>query len=197
DIQVLTPMRKGALGVENLNVILQGFLNPAGDKKKERQFPQGMFRVGDKVMQTRNNYEVEWERVGRYGIVTDRGNGVFNGDMGIIKDINFFTEELTVEFDDGRLITYPYKNVDQLELAYAITVHKSQGSEYPAVVIPLLSGPRMLMNRNLIYTAVTRAKSCVCIVGLPEVFQSMVDNNTEQKRYSGLAECIHETAEWR
>ena len=196
DIQVLTPMRKGALGVENLNIVLQGFLNPAGDKKKERQFPQGIFRVGDKVMQTRNNYEIEWERIGRHGIVTDRGSGVFNGDMGIVRDINFFSEEMTVEFDDGRLITYPYKNVDQLELAYAITVHKSQGSEYPAVVIPLLSGPKMLMNRNLIYTAVTRAKSCVCIVGLPEVFQSMVDNDTEQKRYSGLAECIKETAGW-
>lgn len=197
DIQVLTPMRKGALGVENLNIVLQGFLNPANDKKKEHQFPQGIFRVGDKVMQTRNNYEVEWERVGRYGIVTDRGNGVFNGDMGVLRDINLFTEELTVEFDDGRLIIYPYKNADQLELAYAITVHKAQGSEYPAVVIPLLSGPKMLMNRNLIYTAVTRAKKCVCIVGLPEVFQSMVDNDTEQKRYSGLAECIRETADWR
>jgi exodeoxyribonuclease V alpha subunit len=117
--------------------------------------------------------------------------------MGVLRDINLFTEELTVEFDDGWLIIYPYKNADQLELAYAITVHKAQGSEYPAVVIPLLSGPKMLMNRNLIYTAVTRAKKCVCIVGLPEVFQSMVDNDTEQKRYSGLAECIRETADWR
>ena len=195
DIQVLTPMRKGPLGVENLNIVLQGFLNPASEKKKEHQFPQGIFRVGDKVMQIRNNYEIEWERIGRRGIVTARGTGVFNGDMGLIKDINLFAEEVIVAFDDGREITYPFKEADQLELAYAVTVHKAQGSEYPAVVIPLLSGPRMLMNRNLIYTAVTRAKSCVCIVGLPEVFQAMVDNDSEQERYSGLDACIRQAGD--
>ena len=190
DIQVLTPMRKGALGVENLNQVLQRYLNPPSKDKEEKEHGRGIFRVGDKVMQIRNNYQLEWEIRNRFGIAVDRGLGVFNGDMGLIRSINSFAEELTVEFDEGRMISYPFKQLDELELAYAITVHKSQGSEYPAVVIPLLSGPRPLMNRNLLYTAVTRARSCVTLVGSEEVFQMMVENETEQKRYTGLAEII-------
>ncbi len=196
DIQVLTPMRKGVLGVENLNRVLQQFLNPPDPAKKEKQFPQGIFREGDKVMQVRNNYQIPWEVQGAYGIPADKGEGVFNGDLGVIREINLFSEELTVAFDEEKLVTYSFRQADELELAYAVTVHKSQGSEYPAVVIPVLTGPRMLMNRNLIYTAVTRAKSCVCIVGVPKAFQAMVDNSEEQKRYSGLAACIQEVAEW-
>ena len=190
DIQVLTPMRKGALGVENLNQVLQRYLNPPSKDKEEKEHGRGIFRVGDKVMQIRNNYQLEWEVRNRFGIAVDRGLGVFNGDMGLIRSINSFAEELTVEFDEGRMVSYPFKQLDELELAYAITVHKSQGSEYPAVVIPLLSGPRPLMNRNLLYTAVTRARSCVTLVGSEEVFQMMVENETEQKRYTGLAEII-------
>ena len=196
DIQVMTPMRKGVLGVENLNRILQEFMNPADSSKKEKQFPQGTFREGDKVMQIKNNYQVEWEARGRYGIPTDKGTGVFNGDLGTVKEINMFSEELMIEFDEGRLVTYSFRQADELELAYAITVHKSQGSEYPAVVIPLLTGPQMLMNRNLIYTAVTRARSCVCVIGSVETFQAMVDNAKEQKRYSGLNDCLQEIDEW-
>ena len=196
DIQVMTPMRKGVLGVENLNRILQEFMNPADSSKKEKQFPQGTFREGDKVMQIKNNYQVEWEVRSRYGIPTDKGTGVFNGDLGTVKEINLFSEELMIEFDEGRLVTYSFRQADELELAYAITVHKSQGSEYPAVVIPLLTGPQMLMNRNLIYTAVTRARSCVCVVGSVETFQAMVDNAKEQKRYSGLNDCLQEIDEW-
>lgn len=195
EIQVLTPMRKGLLGVENLNRVLQQFLNPPEARKKEKTFPHGIFREGDKVMQIRNNYQLEWEIRSRYGIPTEKGTGIFNGDMGIIREINLFTEEFTVEYDEGRLVSYTFRQADELELAYAITVHKSQGSEYPAVVIPILTGARMLMNRNLIYTAVTRAKQCVCIVGPAESFQAMVDNTAEQRRYSGLDRCLRELSE--
>lgn len=194
EIQVLTPMRKGLLGVENLNRVLQQFLNPPDARKKEKTFPHGIFREGDKVMQIRNNYQLEWEVRSRYGIPTEKGTGVFNGDMGIIREINLFTEDFIVEFDEGRLVSYTFRQADELELAYAITVHKSQGSEYPAVVIPILTGARMLMNRNLIYTAVTRARQCVCIVGPVESFQAMVDNTAEQRRYSGLDRCLRELA---
>jgi exodeoxyribonuclease V alpha subunit len=190
DIQVLTPMRKGALGVENLNQVLQKYLNPPSPDKEEREHGSGVLRVGDKVMQIRNNYQLEWEVRNRYGIAVERGVGVFNGDMGIIRAINSFAEEITVEFEEGRMAAYPFRQLDELELAYAITVHKSQGSEYPAVVIPLLAGPRPLMNRNLLYTAVTRARSCVTLVGSAEVFQMMVENETEQKRFTGLSETI-------
>ena len=202
DIQVLTPMRKGALGVENLNRVLQRYLNPAAPDKPELPFghgsaggedgenQKGVLRTGDKVMQIRNNYQLEWEVRNRYGIAVDRGLGVFNGDMGIVRGINSFAEEVTVEFDEGRMVSYPYKQLDELELAYAVTVHKSQGSEYPAVVIPLLAGPRPLMNRNLLYTAVTRARSCVTLGGSAGTFQAMVDNGTEQKRYTGLCEAV-------
>lgn len=159
DIQVLTPMRKGLLGVERLNGILQMYLNPADKRKREKEHGSTIFREGDKVMQTKNNYQLEWEIRSKYGLCIDKGTGIFNGDMGIIEEINDFAETMTVSFDEGRMVEYPYKLLDELELAYAVTIHKSQGSEYPAVVIPLLSGPRMLMNRNLLYTAVTRAKN--------------------------------------
>ena len=158
DIQVLTPMRKGLLGVERLNGILQRYLNPPSPQKREKEHGDILFREGDKIMQTRNNYQLEWEIRTKYGLSVDKGTGVFNGDMGIVREINDFAETMTVEFDEGRMVEYPYKLLDELELAYAITIHKSQGSEYPAVVIPLLSGPSMLMNRNLLYTAVTRAR---------------------------------------
>lgn len=192
DIQIMTPMRKGALGVERLNTILQSFLNPKDPSKSEKEVGGTIYRVGDKVMQIKNNYQIEWETRNRYGIPVDSGAGVFNGDIGIIREINTFAEELTVEFDEGKMVDYSFKQLEELELAYAITIHKSQGSEYPAVVIPVYSGPRMLMTRNLIYTAVTRARACVCLVGIPEMLQAMVDNEVEQRRYTGLKIRIQE-----
>ncbi len=192
DIQIMTPMRKGAIGVERLNTILQEYLNPPGDGKAEKETTGVTYRVGDKVMQIKNNYNIEWEVRNKYGIPMDKGTGVYNGDMGIVREINAFAELVTVEFDEGRMVDYSFKQLEELELAYAITIHKSQGSEYPAVVIPVFSGPRMLMTRNLIYTAVTRAKSCVCLVGMPEVFGDMVNNEMEQRRYSGLKDRICE-----
>ena len=193
EIQVLTPMRKGLLGVERLNQILQRYLNPPDASKKEREVGQGLFREGDKVMQVRNNYQLEWEIRGRYGIPIEKGVGVFNGDTGIIKTINEFAETAEVEFEDGRWAEYSFKQLDELELAYAVTIHKSQGSEYPAVIIPLLSGPRMLMNRNLLYTAVTRARKCVTVVGSEETFREMIRNEKQQRRYSSLDLRIQET----
>ena len=192
DIQIMTPMRKGALGVERLNTILQSFLNPKDPSKPEKEVGGTIYRVGDKVMQIKNNYQIEWETRNRYGIPVDSGAGVFNGDIGIIREINTFAEELTVEFDEGKMVDYSFKQLEELELAYAITIHKSQGSEYPAVVIPVYSGPRMLMTRNLIYTAVPRARACVCLVGIPEMLQAMVDNEVEQRRYTGLKIRIQE-----
>ena len=192
DIQVLTPMRKGLLGVDRLNGILQMYLNPADKRKREKEHGNTIFREGDKVMQTKNNYQLEWEIRSKYGLCIDKGTGIFNGDMGIIEEINDFAETMTVSFDEGRMVEYPYKLLDELELAYAVTIHKSQGSEYPAVVIPLLSGPRMLMNRNLLYTAVTRAKKCVTIVGNDTTFNQMIENNSQLKRYSGLRDRLTE-----
>lgn len=193
EIQVLTPMRKGLLGVERLNQILQRYLNPPDASRKEKEIGQGLFREGDKVMQVRNNYQLEWEIRGRYGIPIEKGVGVFNGDTGIIKTINEFAETAEVEFEDGRWAEYSFKQLDELELAYAVTIHKSQGSEYPAVIIPLLSGPRMLMNRNLLYTAVTRARKCVTVVGSEETFRDMIRNEKQQRRYSSLDQRIQET----
>ena len=193
EIQVLTPMRKGLLGVERLNQILQRYLNPPDASKKEKEIGQGLFREGDKVMQVRNNYQLEWEIRGRYGIPIEKGVGVFNGDTGIIKTINEFAETAEIEFEDGRWAEYSFKQLDELELAYAVTIHKSQGSEYPAVIIPLLSGPRMLMNRNLLYTAVTRARKCVTVVGSEETFRDMIRNEKQQRRYSSLDQRIQET----
>ena len=186
EIQVLTPMRKGLLGVERLNVILQQYLNPPEPEKKEKEHGQGIFREGDKVMQIKNNYQLEWEIRGNYGIPVEKGVGVFNGDTGIIREINSFAETVTVEFDEKRFVEYSFKQLDELELAYAITIHKAQGSEYPAVVIPLLQGPRMLMNRNLLYTAVTRARKCVTLVGDEKTFYEMENNRMEQDRYTAL-----------
>ena len=195
DIQVLTPMRKGQLGVERLNVILQQYLNPPARDKREKELAGGLFREGDKVMQIKNNYQLEWELRSGQGITVERGSGIFNGDMGVIRTINEFSELITVEFDEGRFVEYSYKQLEELELAYAITIHKSQGSEYPAVILPLLTGPQLLMNRNLLYTAVTRAKKCVCLVGSTDTFYEMVENQREQKRYSGLCDRIHEIDE--
>ncbi|MDO4306519.1 MAG: ATP-dependent RecD-like DNA helicase [Eubacteriales bacterium] len=195
DIQVLTPMRKGLLGVERLNQILQRYLNPPDEKKKEKEFGQHLFREGDKIMQIRNNYQLEWEVRGKYGIPVEKGVGVFNGDTGILKSINDFAETAEVEFEDGRYAEYSFKQLEELELAYAITIHKSQGSEYPAVVMPLLSGPKMLLNRNLLYTAVTRARKCVTIVGSEETFGEMIRNEKQQKRFSSLDVRIRELEE--
>lgn len=197
EIQVLTPMRNGELGVANMNVELQRVLNPPSGRKKEREQHNGtIFREGDKVMQTRNNYKLEWSiysEKGRFKV--EEGVGVFNGDMGVIKEIDDYNEEVVVLFDDDKEVRYPYNLLDELELSYAITIHKAQGSEYPAVVMPLLSGPRVLLTRNLLYTAVTRAKQCVVIVGNGNLVENMIQNNDEQKRYSSLAERIQELQE--
>lgn len=192
DIQVLTPMRKGELGVERLNQILQQALNPPDENKKEKEFHDMIFREGDKVMQIKNNYQITWEIRSSYGILTQSGTGVFNGDAGEVKEINHFAEHLTVEFDDNRIVEYSFSQLDELELAYAVTIHKSQGSEYPAVILPILDGPKLLFNRNLLYTAVTRAKNCVMIVGSDTMVQFMIDNKNEQNRYTGLGKRITE-----
>lgn len=192
EIQVMTPTRKGLLGVERLNVILQRYLNPAEPGKEEQEIGGRFFRVGDKVMQIKNNYQLEWEVCTKFGLTVDKGQGIFNGDMGVITEINPYTETLEVEYDEARKVKYSFETVNELEHAYAITVHKSQGSEYPAVIIPLLPGPRMLYNRNLLYTAVTRAKRCLTIVGSDVTFQEMIQNKSEQERYTSLAERIRE-----
>lgn len=192
DIQVMTPTRKGLLGVERLNTILQRYLNPEDPKKNEKEINGRLFREGDKVMQIKNNYQLEWEITTKFGLTVDSGTGIFNGDMGIITEINEYTETIEVEFDEARKVKYGYDMTEELELAYAITVHKSQGSEYPAVIIPLLPGPRLLYTRNLLYTAVTRAKKCLTIVGSDAVFQEMIQNKNEQERYTSLAERIRE-----
>ena len=186
DIQVLTPMKRGPLGAQTLNAVLQRYLNPAEEGKKEHVHGDRVIRVGDRVMQIHNNYQAEWEVLGKYGITTEKGLGIFNGDMGVVKDINTPMKELTVEFDEGRCVTYPFSELDDLEHAYAITIHKSQGSEYPAVILPLLGGPRMLLNRNLLYTAVTRAQKCVVVLGNTETLDTMIGNEEQLKRYTGL-----------
>lgn len=195
EIQVLTPMKKGLIGVERLNVILQEYLNPPDRKKEEKEYGNKKFRVGDKVMQIKNNYQLEWEVCTKYGLTVDKGVGVFNGDMGIVKKIDHYQEIMTVEYEEGKKVEYSFKMLEELELAYAITIHKSQGSEYPAVVIPLLPGPRLLYHRNLLYTAITRAKKCVTLVGDERTFYEMIQNQSEQKRYTSLAEAIRERYE--
>lgn len=192
DIQVLTPMRKGSLGVETLNEILQRYLNPADPSRKEHAAGDRIFREGDKVMQIKNNYQLEWEIVSRYGIRIDSGSGVFNGDIGTIRRIREESSTVQVEYDEHRLVEYTFSQLDEIELAYAITIHKSQGSEYPAVLLPLLSGPKMLMNRNLLYTAVTRARKCVTILGSQEVVDGMIENENQYHRYTGLGRRILE-----
>ena len=195
DIQVLTPMRKGALGAIELNKILQQYLNPPAPDKKEHQAGETLYREGDKVMQVKNNYQLEWEIVSRYGIPVDKGLGVFNGDMGRILSINEAAGEMTVEFDEGKRVSYTFSLLEELELSYAITIHKSQGSEYPGVIMPLLSGPRMLFNRNLLYTGVTRARGCVTILGSSQTVREMIENESENKRYTSLRERIAELDE--
>lgn len=185
EIQVLAPARKGLLGVERLNEILQEHLNPKTNEKEEIDHNGMIFRVGDKVMQIKNNYQLEWEIRSSYS-VKEKGTGVFNGDIGRVIHISQYAKEMEVEFDEGRIVTYPFAQLDELELAYAVTIHKSQGSEYPAVVMPMGGGPKMLMTRNILYTGVTRAKTCVCLVGGEEYFQQMIDTANEQKRYSTL-----------
>ncbi len=192
DLQILTPSRKSNVGVERLNKIMQDFLNPADAIKQERQVGDVTFREGDKVMQIKNDYQLTWEKRSKYGVTTEQGTGAFNGDTGVIERISTFDENVTVRFEDGRYVTYEFSQLDELELAYAITVHKSQGSEYPAVIIPMSQGPRMLMNRNILYTAVTRARKCVCLVGEEEIFRLMAANVSESKRYSSLADRIEE-----
>ncbi len=186
DIQLMTPMRKGVLGVERFNTILQEYLNPPEPTKAEIEHGGIRFREGDKIMQIKNNYQMEWKVLSRYGIPVESGTGVFNGDMGIIRSIDTFTEIVTVEYEEKRIAEYTFSQLDELELAYAITIHKAQGSEYPAVVIPLLTGPQPLMSRNLLYTAVTRARHCVVLVGDDQTFARMIENDREQARYSGL-----------
>ena len=192
DIQVLAPMRKGELGVLNLNDVLQKYLNPSSPDKVEREFHGVLFRENDKVMQIKNNYQLKWKKYNPYGDVCEEGEGVFNGDSGVIRTISALTESVTVEFEEGKIAEYEFSEMEELELAYAITIHKSQGSEYPAVIIPLLSGPKMLFNRNLLYTAVTRAKKCVTIVGSRRMVDQMICNINEKKRYSSLCQRIQE-----
>lgn len=187
DIQVLTPMRKSPLGVGYLNTILQKALNPPSKKKREKEYRMNLFREGDKVMQIKNNYNIPWKIYNDVGIRIDEGVGVFNGDEGSIQEINEEAQTFTVLFDDLKTVEYDFSQLDELELAYAVTIHKSQGSEYPIVIIPIHSGPPMLMNRNLLYTAVTRAKQLVVMVGLTDTLHRMVDNNREINRYSSLA----------
>ncbi len=191
-IQVLTPMKKGALGVWELNRILQEYINPPSDKKVELEYGENIFRVGDKVMQTKNNYDMEWDIMSTYGISAQRGKGVFNGDIGIIDHINKPSRLIRITFDDGREAEYSYETLEELELAYAITIHKSQGSEYPVVIMPLLGGPRSLLYRNLLYTGVTRAKDCVVILGSENTVKEMIRCENENRRYTGLAARIGE-----
>lgn len=186
DIQVMTPMKKGLVGTVRLNQLMQQYLNPESHLKKEWQRGETIFREGDRVMQIRNNYQKEWIVKGRYGAVIDQGTGVYNGDMGVVREISTYTDLMTVEFDEHRCVEYEKGELEELELAYAVTIHKAQGSEYPAVVIPMMRGPRMLMNRNLLYTAVTRARKCVVLIGDERVLYDMIDNTTEERRYTTL-----------
>lgn len=191
-IQVLTPMRKGSLGVEVLNGILQRYMNPPHKDKAEYEYGDVIFREGDKVMQIKNNYQLEWEVVNYFNLPVDRGTGVFNGDTGIILSINTFAQTLTVEYEDNKRVEYHFSQLDELELAYAVTIHKAQGSEYPAVIMPLLGGPKQLLNRNLLYTGITRAKRCVTILGSEETICQMIQNGDARKRYTGLLARIRE-----
>ena len=192
ELQVMTPMRKGPLGVEVLNSFLQNKLNPASKQKNEKEYDATVFREGDKVMQIKNNYQKEWYIYNEKHFPVDKGLGVYNGDIGVIKEIDMFSESFTIYFDDGKVSKYEFSEFNEIELAYAVTVHKSQGSEYPAVIIPIYKGPAMLMNRNLIYTAITRAKRCVVLVGIPEAFYTMIQNTKEMARYTGLKSRILE-----
>lgn len=186
NIQVISPSRKGESGTENLNMLLQNALNPSAFGKKEYRYRQTVFREGDRVMQTKNNYEIEWERENG-----KRGSGIFNGDIGTISNIDFAEQSMDVTFDE-RLVRYDFSGLEELEHAYAITVHKSQGSEYPIVIIPVFNAPEMLLTRNMLYTAVTRASKMVILVGLEETIKRMVKNNRQVMRYTGLLKLLEE-----
>ena len=188
DIQVLSPTRKGLLGVDNLNNEIQAILNPSSKDKKEKQVRDIVFREGDKVMQIKNNYSLEWHRIGGDG--ENKGVGVFNGDMGYIETIDEERKVLSVVFDDERRVIYEFMFLDELELAYAITIHKSQGSEFKVVVMPTFMGSAFLMNRNILYTGITRAKELVVVVGNQRSLQYMVNNTNNMERYSSLKEII-------
>lgn len=192
DIQVLSPMRKGELGIDNLNRILQNYLNPPDRQKREKEFHGIIFREKDKIMQIKNDYQLRWKKKNIFGDVFEEGDGIFNGDCGVIRSISLDSEVVTVEFEEGKLVDYDFSDMDEVELAYAVTIHKSQGSEYPAVVLPLLSGPKLLFNRSLLYTAVTRARQCVTIVGSKNMVGQMIKNISEKKRYSSLCQRIQE-----
>lgn len=196
DTQILTPMKKGMLGVENLNKVLQERINPKSSEKAEHEYGDIVFREGDKVMQIRNDYDLEWEIIGKYNIPIEKGNGVFNGDVGRILEISEYLKTMTILFDDGRTVVYPFSSLDEIDLAYAITIHKSQGSEYPVIILPLLGGPRVLLNRNLLYTAVTRAKDCVIILGSSQCVNEMIQTDMVQKRYTSLKEKLMELSDF-
>lgn len=183
-LQILTPMKKGTLGVTNLNLKLQEILNPPGKNKVEKSVRDSIFRIGDKVMQTKNNYTLKWKRIAGSG--EPEGLGVFNGDMGFIESINEEEKVLTIIFDEERKVVYDFIYLDELDLAYAITIHKSQGSEFPVIITPSFMGSSMLMNRNLLYTGITRAKQLVVVVGSVKALKYMIDNTRSTERYSSL-----------
>ena len=185
DIQVLTPMKKGEVGINALNKYIQDSLNPKAPEKEEKQMGDELFRVGDKVMQIKNNYSTEWKKT-VHGMIVEEGEGVFNGDFGYIADIDDEDKILKVLFDDEKEVEYDFTNLDELKLAYSTTVHKSQGSEFPVIVMPISWGPPMLLTRNLLYTAITRARELVVLVGEQKHLQTMINNNRIAKRYSAL-----------
>ncbi len=189
DIQVITPMKKGNLGTYKLNEDLQRALNPKAINKKEYELPNGkILREHDKVMQNKNDYKLDWIIKGMYDIPIETGKGVFNGDIGEVIEIDKLNKKVEVLYDENRYVKYEFTDLDEIELAYAITIHKSQGSEYPAIVIPILDVPRLLSNRNLLYTAITRAKKCVVIVGSEKALNYMIQNKNEVRRQTGLCE---------
>ncbi len=192
DFQVLTPVRKGIVGSINLNKELQAVLNAPSKRKNEKRFGDRLFREGDKVMQIKNNYQLEWKRIEDFS----DGRGVFNGDCGFIKAIDNEYNEMTVVFEESKYVKYDFSQADELELAYAITVHKSQGSEFPIIIMPVSYFPPMLATRNLLYTAVTRAKDAVVLVGSEDKMRQMVDNNRIVERYSGLSSILKEYFKW-
>ncbi len=196
DIQVLTPMRKTDLGVANLNNLLQEVLNPPHKSKDEKEYRNQVFRVGDKVMHIKNNYNMNWKVIDKRGNKIDTGTGIFNGDEGRVRKINKRDELVEVIFDDTKIVTYEFSQLDELELAYAITIHKSQGSEYKIVVMPIFHGPPMLMTRNLLYTGVTRSKELAVLVGDEYAMNKMIDNNLQQQRNTSLNIFINELYEY-
>ena len=188
-IQITCPSRKGATGTENLNLLLQAALNPADESKMEHTFRDVVFREGDRVMQTKNNYDLLWVRESD----GKEGSGIFNGDIGVIDEINTYDKTMMIVFDDRR-VAYDFSLLEDIEHAYAVTVHKSQGSEYPIVIMPMGNAPQMLLTRNLFYTAVTRAQNMVILVGNEDVVKAMVENDRQSMRYTGLCNLLREVA---